>query len=123
LQDEDLRDKGMQLRNKGMHLRDKGTHLRDTGTHLWDKGMHLRDTGTHSGGSVFGGTAASVQSDADAALLFAGFAAATLVRVACAIAACALAGKPSYRSHYEGTRVLGATEYLNAVVLRIGSEY
>ena len=67
------------------------------------------------------------------ALLFAGFAAATLVRVACAIAACALAGTPAYLSHYEGTRVLGATaramnrqrelEYLSAVVLRIGGEY
>jgi hypothetical protein len=120
----------MHLRDKGMHLWDKGTHLRDTGTHLWDKGMHLRDKGmhlrdkgTHSGGSVFGGTAARVHTDADVALLFAGCAAATLVRVACAIAACALAGTPAYLSHYEGTRVLGATEYLRAVVLRIGGEY
>jgi hypothetical protein len=104
----------MHLRGKGMRLRDKGMHLRDKGMHLRDKGMHLRDKGTHSGGSVFGGKAANVQSDADAALLFAGFAAATLVRVARAIAACALAGTPAHRSHYEGTRVLGGTEHLSA---------
>ncbi len=111
-----LRDNGMQLRNTGMHLRDNGMQLRD-------KGMHLRDTGTHSGASVVNGKAAQVHTDADAALLFAGSAAATLVRLACAIAACALAGSPAYLSHYEGTRVLGATEYLSAVVLRIGGEY
>ncbi len=103
-----LRDTGTHLRDQGMHLRDESVHLRDKGMRLRDTGTHLRDKGTHSGGSVFGGTAARVHTDADAAL-FAGCAAATLVRVACAIAACALAGTPAYLSHYEGTRVLGAT--------------